>query len=138
MNRQRLTADSTDSEGEDRLPFSPLVGCLLAIVIALAGGFFVLQIGRLMYFGEIRFGGPDLNPNRIWLVRESENAGISISRTKVISGSLDDEQVCLRTRIRSIFWRRDDSPPIAGYCLCYQRANDAWSQTGDCPSGALP
>ena len=136
-NRENKPGNVLPVEG-DRMPFSPLVGFVLAILIALVAGVLVFQLGRLIYFGEIRLGGPEMTPNRIWLVRESENAGILMSKAAVVSGSLDGQQVCVNTRIWSLYWRRDESPDISGYCLCYERVNDAWRQAGECSAEVSP
>jgi hypothetical protein len=122
----------------DELPFSPGVGCLLAAAIGLIGALLVFQIVRLIYFGELRFGGPELAPNRVWLVREVDNAGLMISTTNIHSGSIEGNNVCLETNLHSLLWRRDQSTPITDYCLCYQRIEGNWNQSGACRGEASP
>lgn len=117
----------------DDLPFSPMLGCLIALLVGLAGAFVVFQLVRLVYFGELRFGGPALAPNRLWLVREADNAGLFLSNSRVISGAMNEQEVCIRTSIRSVQWRHDESQQVAGYCLCYMKAAGSWQQQGSCP-----
>ena len=122
----------------DELPFSPAFGCLLALVIGLFGVALSFQIIKLVAQGELRFGGPSMAPNRIWLVQEADTAGFFISTNRVSSGSVQSENLCVQTRVRSFLWRRQQDAAIDSYCLCYEKGEGGWRQIGSCPSQVSP
>lgn len=132
------TDGPADSGVAEDLPFSPVIGCLLALAVGLAGAFLAFQIVKLVAQGELRYGGPPMAPNRIWYVQEAETAGFFLATNRVISGSLQQDELCVRTRVRSLLWRDQGEAAIDGYCLCYQKAETGWRQLGSCPPGGQP
>lgn len=133
-----MKQENSRDQRNDDLPFSPWIGCLVAILVGVLAAFLVVQIARLAFFGEIRLGGPSIAPHRIWYVQDADNAGIMASTTRVVAGSMAGERVCLRTSVHAFLWRRDESNSIGGYCLCYERIDGRWSQQDTCQSEGIP
>lgn len=117
---------------EDRLPFSPAVGCGVAVLIGLlCAGIFFVALGFFQR-GELTYAPEPYRSARLWLVRTDEGSGIGYSVTRPLRGETDD-RVCAETAVRFLLTRRDASSPDVDFCECYERARGSWSSLGPCP-----
>jgi hypothetical protein len=108
-------------------------GCTFAVII-----WFLILVTPCFCFvlasqGEIsvRLGDIPGQSFRIWLLNESRQRGVGISRPTVFSGSAAD-QICLQTDVSFILWA--GSEEATTYCECF--AQSTWdavsSQQGSC------
>ncbi len=125
--RAQPAASTTD----DRLPFSPAVGCLLSVVVgALCAGAFFLGL----WFndrGELAYAPEPFRVTRLWLLREAEGRGVGLSTTRPLPGGTDHE-VCALTTVRFVFFGPSYPSADTDYCECYERGPSGWSSVGAC------
>jgi hypothetical protein len=117
---------------EDRLPFSPAVGCLSSIGLGLlcAAGFFLL-----LWFnqqGQIAYAAEPYRAARVWLLRGVEGKGLGVSWTAPLPGATD-EAVCARTTVRFLFVSGTVPESDAEFCECFTRSDGRWTSGGACP-----
>jgi hypothetical protein len=125
------------SAPDDRLPFSPAVGCLASIVIGLLAAGLLFNALRLARDGELRFGDSPTAP-RLWLVNEAGDQGVGISTAEVLSRDFQGAGICLTTRVRFLLWRQAGADTSIDYCDCYQPAGNGWQFAGRCPAELQP
>ncbi len=126
---------SPATSGRLRQGISPAVGCALSVLLGLVGVFLVFQIGRLAVEGEVRFGGTELTPNRIWLVRDGGNRGLGWSLSRVVEGSRTAPEMCVATKVSFLLWRDDGTAVPVDFCECYRRSEAGWQLLGNCGEG---
>lgn len=101
-------------------------GCRLAVVVwflILLTPCFCLALASQ---GEIsvRLGDIPGQSFRIWLLSESRQRGVGISRPSVVASSVAN-QVCLQTDVSFILWA--GSEDATTYCECFaQSTNSTW------------
>jgi hypothetical protein len=128
--------EAIGSSSED-LPFHPAVGCLLSVAIGLVAVALLFGLARLLSEDELRFGGGELTPNRLWLIRDGENQGLAYSTGRVVERGEDADRVCVETQVRFVLWKADTPFDPIRYCDCYLRQGSQWQYTEPC-GGALP
>lgn len=131
-------AKTSDGGSVDDLPISPGLGCLVSLLAGLIGALIVFQTIKLAAQGEIRLGGGELTPNRIWVVREGDIQGLGWSTGRVVAGSRSGPRVCVRTKVSFLLWRADGPAQPADFCDCFQRSGGGWQPAGACPSESDP
>lgn len=121
-----------DTLREERLPFSPGVGCLLSILVGMvcAGAFFLIL--WLNQQGQIVYAPEPYRVTRVWTLSEVEGRGLGISRTRPLPGATADE-VCARTEVHFYFLGPGVSDADTDYCECFTRTESGWSSAGSCP-----
>lgn len=122
------------SDVERDLPVQPVVGCLGAIALGIAGALVVFLALKLAIQGEVRLGGDQLNHRRVWLVTGADNAGLAYESNHIVEGSRSGGQACVRTEVTFLFWRRDETARPVEYCECYTKQGESWQNTGVCDS----
>lgn len=120
---------------------SPLrrLGCTIAVII----WFIVLLTPCLCIVlasqGEIavRLGDVPGQSFRLWLLNESRQRGIGISRPTVYA-SEEQNQVCLQTDVSFILWI--GSAEAITYCECYTQLDDnaAWELLSNLQTACQP
>jgi hypothetical protein len=116
---------------EERLPFSPGVGCLLSILIGMvcAGAFFFVlwfnQEGQIVYAPE------PYRATRVWILRGVEGRGLGVSTTRPLPGSTGDE-ICARTTVGFYFLAGGMPEANTDYCECYTHNDSGWTFAGAC------
>ena len=116
---------------QERLPFSPGVGCLLSILVGLlcAGAFsLVLWLDRQ---GQVVYAPEPFRATRIWVLRGVEGRGLGISKTRPLPGATS-ESVCARTEVRFYFLGSAVPGADTHYCECYARGPSGWASAGAC------
>lgn len=114
------------------LPVPPVVGCLGAIALGIAGALVVFFALKLATQGEVRLGGDQLTHRRVWLVTGADNAGLAYEWNRIVSGSRSEGEACVRTEVAFLFWRRDETARPVEYCECYTKQGESWQSTGSC------
>ena len=110
---------------------TPRKGCTLSLFLALVGAALLLFVFVLTLQGEVRIGNNQSNNFRIWLVRESSNQGIGVSRTRVApSTPTDTTGFCQETAVQFFLWRSAGDIQNTTYCECYTAQGDF---LGACP-----
>ncbi|MDX1601104.1 MAG: hypothetical protein R3191_06280 [Anaerolineales bacterium] len=129
---------NTDQEQEARpdrdLPVPPVVGCLGAIALGIAGALVVFFALKLAVEGEVRLGGDQLTHRRVWLVTGADNAGLAYESNRIVRGSRAEGEACVRTDVNFFFWRSDETARPVEYCECYVQQGQSWENTGPCDS----
>jgi hypothetical protein len=117
---------------DDRLPFSPGVGCLLSLGMGLlcAAGFFLLLSFNQQ--GQIAYTSEPYRAARVWLLRGAEGNGFGLSITSPIPPVTED-RVCARTTVRFLFVSRQVPGSNAEYCECFILTDAGWTSGGACP-----
>ena len=117
---------------EERLPFSPGVGCLLSLLAGLAGaGAFAF----LLWFnqqGQIVHAPEPYRATRIWILRGAEGSGLGASITRPMAGATEDD-VCAATTVSFYFLGGGMPEANTEYCECFTRTDSGWTLAGDCP-----
>jgi hypothetical protein len=117
---------------EERLPFSPGVGCLLSFLagLACAGAFFFVlwfnQQGQIVYSPE------PYRVTRVWILRGAEGKGLGFSTSRPLPGATTD-RICARTEVRFFFISGGMPEANTDYCDCYARSESGWAFAGACP-----
>ena len=117
---------------DDRLPFSPGLGCVLSILGGLicAGAFFFLlwfnQQGQIVYAPE------PYRATRVWILREVEGRGLAVSTTRPLPGATSD-RACAKTSVDFYFLGGGMPEANTDYCECFTRTDSGWTLAGDCP-----
>jgi hypothetical protein len=111
---------------------SPALGCLLSVLLGLVGVLIVFQTAKLATQGEIRIGGTEVTPNRIWLVREGANRGLGWSSSRVVEGSRAGPEMCVATSVSFLLWRKDGTAVPVDFCECYEQQGSSWQLLGGC------
>ena len=117
---------------EERLPFSPGVGCVVSVLGGLicAGAFFFLlwfnQQGQIVYAPE------PYRATRVWILRGVEGRGLAVSTTRPLTGATSD-RVCARTSVDFYFLGGGIPEANTDYCECFTRTDSGWTLAGDCP-----
>jgi hypothetical protein len=116
---------------DDRLPFSPGVGCLLSIGLGLlcAAGFFLLLSFNQQ--GQIAYSAEPYRAARVWLLRGGEGSGLGLSITRPIPPVMED-RVCARTTVRFLFVSRQVPGSNVDFCECFTRTDAGWTSGGAC------
>lgn len=123
----------TDEPTVDSLPFSPFVGCLVSILVGLAGVAVVFTLAKFVINGELRLGTHPLTAARMWMISDDTSQGIAWSSARVVEGSLQGDEACVRTQVRFWLWRSDGSQQNLAYCECYTQEFGRWTFSGECP-----
>ena len=117
--------------GDDRLPFSPALGCLLSVLLGvLCAGTFFLALW-LSQRGEIAYSPEPFRVTRVWLLRDVEGRGIGISTTRPLPGATEQE-LCAFSTVRFLFLGPGSPSANTDYCECYQKGPSGWSAVGPC------
>jgi hypothetical protein len=125
---QAQTAPATQ---DDRLPFSPVVGCVASVLVgALCAGAFFLALS-LSQRGEIAYGTEPFRATRLWLLQDVEGRGLGISTTRPLPGATDEE-VCALTAVRFVFLGGVAPAADTDFCECYRRGPAGWVSVGPC------
>jgi hypothetical protein len=117
---------------EDRLPFSPAVGCTLSLLggLACAAAFtFLLWFNQQ---GQIVYAPEPYRATRIWILRGAEGRGLGASVTRPLTGATAD-RVCAVTTVDFYFLGGGTPEASTDYCECFTRAGSSWTLAGDCP-----
>jgi hypothetical protein len=116
-----------------------LAGCAFILLAACLAFWFAGALARLATNGELVLRQAGLEETRIWLVRQPDSTGLGLSDSRRIAGEQAENRVCLRTRIRFLLWRGDDSRTNLEECRCYDRQGGAWIAGPACTeSNGLP
>jgi hypothetical protein len=120
---------------------SPLrrLGCTIAVIV----WFIVLLTPCLCIVlasqGEIaiRLGDVPGQSFRLWLLNESRQRGVGISRPSTHTGEVEN-QVCLQTDVSFVLWA--GSAEATTYCECYTRSdnNGGWELLSNQQSTCRP
>ena len=117
---------------EDRLPFSPAAGCVLAgFVGLLCAGVFFLALG-FNQRGEITYAPEPFRGARLWIVRGDDGRGLGLSMTHPLPGDTLSH-VCAETSVRFLLTGKDAAQTSVLYCECFERVGESWSGAGTCP-----
>ena len=103
------------------------LGCTIAVIL----WFIVLLTPCLCIVlasqGEIavRLGDVPGQSFRLWLLSESRQRGLGVSRPSTFAG-IDQNEVCIQTDVSFILW--EGSEEATSYCECYTRLdnNGGW------------
>lgn len=126
------SSSSSSEPADDRLPFSPAVGCVLAIVTgAVCAGAFFLILG-FNQRGDFAYAPEPYRAFRLWIVRDGQGRGLGLSTTLPLPGATE-ERVCAETSVRFLLTGEGTAPADARYCECFERVMGAWSGVGACP-----
>ena len=120
---------------------SPLrrLGCSLAVVL-----WFILLLTPCLCIvlatqGEIaiRLGDIPGQSFRLWLLNESRERGLGISRSSVTMSS-DSNQVCLQTDVSFVLWA--GSAEATSFCECYTHSDNLnnWELTSNHQGSCQP
>lgn len=115
-----------------RRGLSPAAGCLLAAALSLIPAAALFLAGVLVVQGEVGSGRDEPAGTRLWLVREPGNAGLGLSRARVVAGSLESGEACMHTTVRFLLWRADGSAQDIAFCDCLRRVDGGWSVVSPC------
>lgn len=113
----------------DRRPVSR--GCCLSGVLGLV----LLAIAPCLLFvfvstGELRWQRGDFVEDRLWLVQESDAAGLGYSSARLLPRT-PNGPICVRTRVIFLLWQ--GASENLTYCECYApSANGQYEYTGSC------
>lgn len=123
---------ASSEAADEHLPFSPAVGCVLAVVFGVlcAGAFFVVL--GFNQRGDIAYAPKPYMSFRLWIVRGGEGRGLGLSMTRPLPGASED-RVCAETSVRFLLTRTSAGPSDVRYCECFERVGGAWSAAGSCP-----
>jgi hypothetical protein len=131
MSTMDMPVDSGQRSSQDRLPFSPAVGCALAVLIgALCTGAFVVVLG-FNQRGEIAIAPEPYRAVRLWIVRDGEGRGLGLSTTRPLPNATSD-RVCAETSVRFLLTDTRQTPADVRYCECFARVGVTWSVVGAC------
>lgn len=117
---------------QDRLPFSPVIGCLLAVLAGvLCAGVFFAGLW-LTQRREIAYAPQPYSGIRLWIVSADEGGGLGLSTTWPVPGRAAD-RVCAVTTVRFLLASNSAEPTGTSFCECFERTGEAWSPGGSCP-----
>lgn len=113
-------------------------GCIAAVIV-----WFVILLTpcfclTLASQGEIsvRLGDIPGQSLRIWLLSESHERGIGISRPSIVASSTAG-QMCLQTDVSFVLWA--GSQDATTYCECFaQSANSTWDTVSNTQGSCTP
>jgi hypothetical protein len=117
---------------EDRLPFSPGLGCLASLLAGLvcAGAFaFLLWFNQQ---GQIVVAPEPYRATRVWILKGAEGRGLGVSSTRPLPGATSD-RVCARTSVDFYFLGGGVPEANTDYCECFVRSGTGWIAAGECP-----
>lgn len=126
------SGDQTQAHSGEDLLISPALGCLISIFLGLAAVALLFGLARLLSDDEIRLGGGELTPNRVWLIRERERQGLAFSTGRVVEGSLRADRVCVETDVRFLLWTSEAPFEPIRYCDCYLKDDQTWRYQAPC------
>jgi hypothetical protein len=114
-------------------------GCIVAVIIWFAILLLPCFCLVLASQGEIaiRLGDAPEQSFRLWLLSESDQRGIGISRPSVFAGENSD-QICVQTNINFVLWA--GTAEASTYCECYTRSDNtqSWSLTSSAQQSCQP
>jgi hypothetical protein len=113
-------------------------GCIVVTII-----WFIILLTPCFCFafasrGEIsiRLGDIPGQSFRVWLVSESQQRGVGISRPSVVASSAAG-QMCLQTDVSFVLWA--GSEDATTYCECFaQSANSTWDVVRNSQGSCTP
>lgn len=128
-----MTATGVQSGRSSSLPIPPALGCLLSVLLGLAGVGILFVVLSFAFRGEVRFSAGELTETRVWLIREEPDLGLGVSTARIVSGSRSDGQACVETTVRFLMLRSsEDTRQSVAYCECLERVDDSWIGIGAC------
>ena len=113
-------------------------GCTVAVIVWFAILLTPCFCFALASQGEfsVRLGDVPGQSLRIWLLSESRQRGIGISRPSVVASSVAG-QVCLQTDVSFVLWA--GSEDATSYCECFaQSANATWDMVSNNQGSCTP
>jgi hypothetical protein len=104
--------------------------CLIAVAVWLFLAIAPCLAIALAMRGELAWSRGEFVEDRVWVVNESEAAGLGYSAARLVrsdaAGSL-----CVRTRVYFLLWK--GTSETTAYCECYTRsASGSYELTGGC------
>lgn len=114
----------------DRLPFSPAVGCVLAVLAGLVCASAFFAVLWMTQRGEIAYAPEPYRGVRLWIVRGGEGDGLGLSVTRPLPGATDGK-ICAETTVRYIPSSADLERDVS-YCECFVRDGEAWLAAEGC------
>ena len=114
------------------------VGCIIAVIVWFAILLLPCLCLGLASQGEfsVRLGDIPEQSLRIWLLSESRQRGIGLSRPSVVASSVAG-QVCLQTDVSYLLWQGTEDATT--YCDCFaQSANTTWEPVSHNQGACIP
>jgi len=116
---------------EERLPFSPAVGCLLSVLLGLVCAAACFALLWVSDQGQFVYAPDPFRVTRVWILRGVEGRGLAVSTTRPLPTASADE-TCTRTTVRFYFTGRAVPGADTEYCECYVRDGSSWVPSGPC------
>ncbi len=108
-----MSVDTNKNKNAIRRWWVP-VGCSVWLVLCLG----LLVLSAVLVRGEVTWGGTDRQPNRIWLLDETEFSGIGISRSRETTNAAG--VTCTYTRVRYLLASGEADTLNTEYCNCFE------------------